>query len=532
MQRHQSLPAHHRTIKRASPCHPGLWALGLAACAALGCSDPNDPRTWAKKLDNLRTRNEALDNLERMAPEKARAALPELRALYESTKDPIHLRAIARLQDPASVDLFEKELDFSSDSFESAEVAAGFLGDIKATSAIDKLGAAVTKKLPIKSRANTVRLTSIRALARIGDRKATPFLTEVLTASADEQDFLLNRTAALALAELGDPASIPALIKGLFITGRGANVFQECRLALVRIGALAVDPLIALLSGKNAEINLMARQQEFAENGVIPYKAAYVLGDLRADKAIGPLKALLGKPKQGPEHSEALLTLGKIGTAEAVDELIAVLKDGKREWRTRLSASSGLFLSGDPRAITELLEIARSGYIEIDGEKASNLRATAAIDFSRLAGKEHYDAFNAIAEKETEAEGIFGEALDRMQVARECDKDIACFGKQLADPSWTRAEKAALSIGFSGNAKDGIPLLLAALKPLKTLQHERFPVHQSILYALRRLADKTCTACIAKLEEQIEKDKGAVRIPGAQGLLGDDYVTLATIKNK
>ena len=78
-------------------------------------------------------------------------------------------------------------------------------------------------------------------------------------------------------------------------------------------------------------------------------------------------------------------------------------------------------------------------------------------------------------------------ALDRMQVANECDRDLGCYGKKLSDPSWTRAEKAAFAIAFSGDAKKGVPLLLAAMKPITTMAPERYPVHQAILFALARL---------------------------------------------
>jgi len=44
------------------------------------------------------------------------------------------------------------------------------------------------------------------------------------------------------------------LLKGLFMTGRQTDIFQECRLALVRIGDAAVAPLIELLQERNAEI--------------------------------------------------------------------------------------------------------------------------------------------------------------------------------------------------------------------------------------------------------------------------------------
>ena len=119
-----------------------------------------------------------------------------------------------------------------------------------------------------------------------------------------------------------------------------------------------------------------------------------------------------------------------------------------------------------------------------------------------------------------------------MLVAEECGDDVACYGKKLNDPSWTRAEKAAFAIGFSGNAKHGIPLLLAAMKPITTMSPDHYPVHQAILFSLARLANKDCTACIDKLDKQIERDENAMRIPGARDLLGETRVTEAIIQNK
>ena len=166
---------------------------------------------------------------------------------------------------------------------------------MKSPDAVDPLIKAAEKELPIKSRANNVRIAAIRALVKIGDKRAVPTLMKILTTSADDQDFLLNQKAALALAEFRDPQSIPALLQGLFMTGRGAGIFQECRLALVRIGQPAVDPLIQLLQEKNPQIQDMAKKLKFEEPppvgtpGVVPHKAAIILGDLRAKKAVPAL---------------------------------------------------------------------------------------------------------------------------------------------------------------------------------------------------------------------------------------------------
>jgi HEAT repeat protein len=505
-------------------------ALSTAACQG----DPNDPMTWAKQLKNLRVQKEALDHLANMDVEKARPAVPALIDLYNDDKRPEHLEALARYLDPQTKPIMVAALDYTDDDFDRATIAAGVLGEMKATDAVDPLIKAVEKQLPIKSRANNARIAAMRALVKIGDKRAVPTLSKVLTTSADDQDFLLNQKAALGLAEFRDPNAIPALLKGLFMTGRGTGIFQECRLALVRIGAPAVDPLVQLLQEKNPGVQEMAEKLKFDEAtpGVVPHKAAILLGDLRAKKAVPALIARLHQKAKGDEHRSALIALGYIATPAAVDAILADLKDAKADPAERASAADGLYLSGDRRAVPTLLEIAKSGYVTTDGQKASDLRASAAIALARIAGKETYEPFKALADKETAAQGVFGMALDRMQVAEECDRDLACYGKKLNDPSWERSEKAAFAIAFSGNAKQGLPLLLAAMKPITTMVPERYPVHQAILFALARLGTRDCKECINKLDKQIERDEKAVRIPGAKDLLGETRVTEAIIQNQ
>jgi HEAT repeat protein len=506
-----------------------LLVLLLAACSG----DPNDPRTWAKKLGNLRDQKEALDRIANMDVEKARVVVPELLELYNQSRSAEHLQALARYKDERTKAAFIEALDYTDEEFDRAVIAAGVLGQMKATDAVDKLIAGSEKPLPIKSRANAAKLAAMGALVKIGDKRATPALTKLLTTSADEQDFLLNQKAALGLAELRDPAAVPALIKGLFMTGRGTDIFSECRLALVRIGQPSIDPLIELYQEKNPEIREMAKAQQFRD-GIVVHKAAYLLGDLRATKAVPVLIAGLGKPRRGEEfneHATMAISLGQIGTPQAVDALMAIVQNPKAEVGLRASAADALYMSGDKRAVPVLLEVARSGYVTVGGQKASDLRANAAIDLSRIAGPETLPAFKALADKEKEVEGVFGEAMDRLQVAESCKGNLACFGKTLSDPSPARAEKAAFSIGFSGD-KAGIPMLLGAMKPLTSLPQDRYSVHQALLFGLVQLADKTCKPCEVKLTEQIERDEKAVRLPGARGLLAETRVTLAVIQNK
>src|SRR3954468_2753545 len=303
-------------------------ALILALGATAACEgDPNDPITWAKQLKNLRTQKEALDHLANMDVEKARPAVPALIELFRDTKRPEHLEALARYLDPRTKPIMIEALDYTEDDFDRATIAAGVLGDMKDPEGVAPLIKAAEKELPVKSRANNARIAAMRALVKIGDKRAVPTLMKILTTSADDQDFLLHQKAALGLAEFRDPQAIPALIKGLFMTGRGTGIFQECRLALVRIGQPAVDPLIQLLQEKNADIQDMAKKLKFEEPppvgtpGVVPHKAAILLGDLRAKKAVPFLVARLHMKARGDEQRSALIALGYIADAPAVDAI-------------------------------------------------------------------------------------------------------------------------------------------------------------------------------------------------------------------
>src|SRR5438093_10401263 len=106
----------------------------LLAVSNLACQgDPGDPMTWAKQVKNLRTQKEALDHLANMDVDKARPAVPALIELFQDTKRPEHLEALARYLDPRTRPILQEALDYTEDDFDRATIAAGALGDMKDT---------------------------------------------------------------------------------------------------------------------------------------------------------------------------------------------------------------------------------------------------------------------------------------------------------------------------------------------------------------------------------------------------------------
>src|SRR5437588_8812704 len=97
-----------------------LWTtlcLGLSLQVA-GCTDdPQDPKTWIKKLDDVRERKDAVRNLARLKDDSAYEALAKL---FVQTRDPEVLSAITKLRTDKAVTLLSEQLEYSDESFDNA----------------------------------------------------------------------------------------------------------------------------------------------------------------------------------------------------------------------------------------------------------------------------------------------------------------------------------------------------------------------------------------------------------------------------
>jgi HEAT repeat protein len=496
-------------------------SLSLAAVGFSGClDDPEDPKTWIKKLDDVREQKEALRHLAKLKDE---SSIEPLTKLFRRSKDPEHLRVIQQIRSDKALDLFIEQLDYSDDSYDNASVAATGIYEIAtrddkgreaAKKAVPDLIKAVSKKLPIRTRANVVKVEAMRALGAIKDPSAVDALDKVLETSADDQDFFLNKQAAKHLAEFADARSVPSLIRGLWMTGRGTDIFPECRLALVRIGDPAVDKLIETMQRKNTAVEEDAKKYEFIP-GIVVQKAAILLGDLRSKKALPALLAELNKKDDGATaqpgvsgHQSVLQAIGFIGDPGSVKTVIGVLSDSKRNPKARAAAAEALNLENATDGLPAMLAAAKTSFItakgeqkEVDQEKAT-LAALAVTQFSRLADKDESAAIEPILKpipKEfVDFAEAFQNAIERVKLAGECKKDIACYGKALGENKSARAERAAFSLSRLGH--DAVPVLV------KNVGHKDTAVRTAVLYALTRVATKADQDVAKALDAQIDID--------------------------
>ncbi len=547
-----------------------LWAQPAALGVALtfctltltGCpEDPDDPKSWISKLDNPREQKEALRQLTRLK-EKAEPAYDALAAKFKKSPDSEVLRVIAKIRTEKAVELLAEQLDYSEETFDNAIIAANGLQELAerddkgreaAKGAVAALKKAASKKLSIRSRANVARIEAIKSLAAIKDPSSVDTLNEILETSADDQDFFINKTTAKVLAEFADPKSTKSLIRGLWMTGRGNDMFQECRLGLVRIGEAAVEPLIETLQRKNTNVEADAKKYKFVP-GIIVQKAAILLGDLRSKKALPALIAELAKKDDGlgtgPDgmpgvsgHQAVLQSLGQIGDPSATKTIIGVLSDGKRDPKHRAAAAEGLNMLGDASAMPILLQMAKTPFLtppknkdempELDTNKAT-LVAYAVTQFSRLTDKDESAVlepiYKTIPADIVDIKKYFETAIIRTKVAAECKKDIACFDKYLAMPADAdakvenspKAERAAFSLSRLGH--DAVP----ALK--KYVGHKDTAVRSAVMFALTRTATKADKDVLQAIADQIEKDR--TRDKQGQALAEEARVTYAIISNR
>lgn len=508
----------------------------FSSCALLlsACNDPKDPQTWIKKLNSAKESKEAVRQLKKMGPKRAAAAVEPLCKLFAADPDPETLKAIVSFKDKRSIPTLIEALDFREEDYHNASVAAMALAKMKAVEAVPALIKVLKKSLPIKSRANKAKVAAIEALRLLGDKKAVPALIAVAEGRPERQDFFLNKKAMTALGDLGDPEAIPVLIRGLFMASTIQGVsFPMARVALVKIGSKAAPALLAAMDGKDARLNLMAKELKFIE-GVVLNKVAIVLGDMRAKAAVPRLLELLSKANLKETKSAGIIeALGKIGDKRAVPALNKLVLNKKATYKLRAQACSALTVLGDKSSVPALLTVAEKGFM--DGGYY-NLREAGAMAYGRIVGAEAAQGVKIfegmLADKELKKYkqnyATFKEAFDRVKLGLECKDDAKCYGKKLHDKklSLAQREKAAVMVGILPNGREALGDVVKAL-PIREPILRLF-----LLQSAMRIGTKSDAALVKTLTELAVKDsKRKTKFHGAD-LASADKIALANILGK
>lgn len=336
---------------------PLAAVVALSLVALAGCpDDPYDPNTWIEKLDDPKEVENAVTQLERFEDPKAIEPLARTWEKYQRSTRVLRIIIKLASQDEEGDGKFYEEgpywdkaipvlqkavedLDIGDNrSIDNAALAADALGEAGDSSSVPLLIKAVNTNMPKLSRAQDVRLRSIRALGKFGDNeRAVDTIIKVLEADPKDQRIELFAAAALALGETRSEKAIVPLLEAMFKVG---PIFPQVRRAIVGIGPKAAPHLVKIFEGEHKEINALARKHKFnvdcwpdgegADKQAIigpgttcqhpsqlQFKSALLLGDLVAKTATPtlikgldavPLPSYIQKESVGPPQHDAILS--------------------------------------------------------------------------------------------------------------------------------------------------------------------------------------------------------------------------------
>ena len=203
----------------------------------------------------------------------------------------------------------------------------------------------------------TIRKEAAQALGQIGDAQATKPLIAILR---DENESV-RVEAIKALGQIGDPQAVEALIARLKYDSSYVSVAAAD--ALVKIGAPAVKLLIHAIDPHNkkaAEALGRINGAQAVESLIALLKEQYVSINVAvALVKIGApaVNSLIVALEDDSNHNrtDTAYALGQIGDARATKPLIAILKD--EDESVRVEAIKALGQIGDPQAVEALIAL-------------------------------------------------------------------------------------------------------------------------------------------------------------------------------
>ncbi len=499
-----------------------------AAClfALAACGSPKTAEGWAKRAAGRSRLDEKLEALAeaRKAPGDRHAAVPYLvEVLGQAPKARADAAlALGEFGDPAAVKPLLDALDVNArdrDTMDANRRIADALGVLRAREAVPKLQDLTG------STDGYSQVAAVDALGRIGDPAAIDKLTQIVTGERTEP--FTARKALLALGRIGDARAAPLVLRMLFEERPGVSFFPEAAFAAAQIGRPMAAPLLAILEGRDEATASWAKQHGVV-TGALYAKSAQVLGDVGGPEAVPALVAKLSYREGDPGVAMyvrvlAAESLGRMRARDAVKPL-ANLVPGERDANVRDRYCDALVRIGDQSALAPLKSAASGG--------AWDMREGPLSAISRLGSASERPFIEAAHAKdcgqrcEPAVEAAYRGMLARLDAAKECTSNAACWGRKLGDERAAVRDRAALEIGRIGGAANAAALADALMRPVGS--DAELPARYHAVLALGWIASREKIGAdgesiASRIDNLIAQDRGRTLTAG----VNEDALRLA-----
>ncbi|MBK8173546.1 MAG: hypothetical protein IPK60_24860 [Sandaracinaceae bacterium] len=529
-------------------------SLMLASLSFVGChADPDDPAGQAKELANPVRRQNAIGNLTRLytsalAAHNGNRQDPAVKGIADAIIDSLIktytdfpednrtrrdiLSLMREMRDVRSLPVLVKALEWRAEINEDQAIAAAqtlknlTLDPAQTTQVVTALGVALDKVEGRRPTDAQMRTEFMSALGATKSHAAVAPLMRLALRLNEDQDFAFNVRAFQVLAPLTTAEDIPNLIKGLFLFAPGRPQFRvndSAQIGLVGVGPAALQPLLDVLAGRNADANAMAASYIEAMRTAAPAyvethtaalvvaeEATTVLGELGLSQAIQPLVSRL-QTLTGEDHSGERLSIARAlarihrspaDTATVREAIISVYRASQKVERPFIVAT--LQHTFDADALPFLLEVARTPEDEVPV-----VRGLALHGYALLAnGSEAAAARALIANEPGPADGGFHTEFEAdnaplLVAAGQCNVDIACWVGKLSDSNREVALKATYMLARLGRGN------AAALNGLiAKIDFPNADVRVDVMAAIDFLADRGSPEAVARIETLQQTEDG------------------------
>lgn len=411
---------------------------------------------------------------------KAKAALPGLLEMVKAPEtnipDDRHrsaaVGAISLIGDASAGDALIAAIDLttgnSSDTKDKAanrsnEAIATALGSLKVKKAVPKL-----LELIEASKSDYVVLKAVRALGEIGDEAAVDALVEI---ALHHNNKFMRKNAVEALGNIGSAKAVEALVQMMFIEYQGVSFYREASYALFQVGPACADTLLNTMAMKNEAVNQYFSKHGGIKESAIKAKCGYVLGDLRDERAVEPLlkafeDAVTNKDPVVLVYASApLAAVGastgdkRVGPALAKQafSLDASLRDPLMRALVQVHYTPAAKEMVEAMSMDHFVSACVKAGNSKEACEASDNKASiqgaqqaAADHATNLAGGDLLPLIQKIIadEKDPKMKAYFTERAKRVEAAKECGSDTACWTKKLSDGNAFVRERAAWEMSW------------------------------------------------------------------------------------